>query len=289
MEKKNPIIPTNDYVFRRIFGHVGNEIITQGLLNAILDTKVTKVDLNQNTITEKDVYDDKIGILDIKATLNDEVVCNIEMQMLNQANLDRRILFYWSKLYACSIKQGENYGALKKTIAILIANFEPCNLKNIPKGHTKWQLREKDFPENILTEVCEIHIISLVKLMELIKSQKIDVQEKGLLQWTKFLITPEELEVREMENNEAIKKAIEELEKMQEDSHEKYLAELRLKHLLDTESIREGGFEEGLEKGKREKQLQIAKKLLQKGISIEVIMDSTELTRQEIEILKNEI
>ena len=125
--------------------------------------------------------------------------------------------------------------------------------------------------------------------MELIKSQKIDVQEKGLLQWTKFLITPEELEVREMENNEAIKKAIEELEKMQEDSHEKYLAELRLKHLLDTESIREGGFEEGLEKGKREKQLQIAKKLLQKGISIEVIMDSTELTRQEIEILKNEI
>ena len=85
----NPFIPTNDYVFKRIFGHVGNEIITQGFLNAILDTKVKKVDLDKNTILEQDIYDDKIGILDVKATLNNNVMCDIEMQMINQANLDR--------------------------------------------------------------------------------------------------------------------------------------------------------------------------------------------------------
>ena len=35
--KKRLLTPTNDYVFKRIFGFVGNEDITKGLLNAILD------------------------------------------------------------------------------------------------------------------------------------------------------------------------------------------------------------------------------------------------------------
>ena len=34
---KNIILrPTNDYVFRRIFGHVGNEDITKGLVSSIV-------------------------------------------------------------------------------------------------------------------------------------------------------------------------------------------------------------------------------------------------------------
>lgn len=167
----NTFLPTNDYVFKRIFGHVGNEIITQGLLNAILDTKVKKVDLDKNTILEQDIFDDKIGILDVKATLNDNVVCNIEMQMVNQTNIDRRLMFYWSEIYTSTIKQGNKYSALKKTIEILIANFEIKNLKLLPKGHTMWQLREKDFSKIVLTEVCEIHIIELPKLMELMKNR----------------------------------------------------------------------------------------------------------------------
>jgi predicted transposase/invertase (TIGR01784 family) len=138
------LTPTNDYVFKRIFGHVGNEIITKGLLNAILDTKVEKVDLDKNTITEKDIFDEKIGILDVKATLNNNVLCDIEMQLVNQANIEKRLMFYWSKVYTSSIVQGKKYNELKKTIVILIANFEIKNLQDIPKGHTEWKLREKE-------------------------------------------------------------------------------------------------------------------------------------------------
>ena len=54
--------PKNDYVFKRIFGHVGNEEITAGLLSSILNKKVNDVKLDCNTITEKDLLDDKIGI-----------------------------------------------------------------------------------------------------------------------------------------------------------------------------------------------------------------------------------
>lgn len=31
IEKLDSFVPTNDYVFKRIFGRVGNEIITKGL------------------------------------------------------------------------------------------------------------------------------------------------------------------------------------------------------------------------------------------------------------------
>ena len=92
IEPLEAFVPTNDYVFKRIFGRVGNEIITKGLLNAILDTEVKEINLEQNTILgEEDVKSEKIGILDIKATLNNEITCDIEMQMVNQDNIRRKI------------------------------------------------------------------------------------------------------------------------------------------------------------------------------------------------------
>ena len=246
----NTFLPTNDYVFKRIFGHVGNEIITQGLLNAILDTKVKKVDLDKNTILEQDIFDDKIGILDVKATLNDNVVCNIEMQMVNQTNIDRRLMFYWSEIYTSTIKQGNKYSALKKTIEILIANFEIKNLKLLPKGYTMWQLREKDFSKIVLTEVCEIHIIELPKWKKLVKNGQLE--EKDLEKWTRFLLTPEELEEIDMENDEAIKKAKEEFETLKQNEKEQYLAELRMKHILDTNNMKKTGYRIGMEEGRKE-------------------------------------
>ena len=278
----NAFVPTNDYVFKRIFGRVGNEKITKGLLNAILDEQVKEIKLNENTILEEaDMRDEKIGILDIKATLNNQITCDIEMQMVDQDNLEERLMFYWSKMYISNIHKGQNYDVLKKCIVILIGNFELKTLKNIAKGHTKWKLREKDFSEIVLTEVCEIHIIELPKLKKLVKNGKLQ-EEKELEIWSKFLLTPEELEVMEMENDEAIKKAKEEFDSLKQDGKEQYLAELRMKHILDTNNIKQTGFRQGLEERTKE----IAKEMLKNGEEIEKIEKYTGLTKQEIEKLK---
>ena len=127
IEKFNAVVPTNDYVFKRIFGQIGNESITKSFINSILDTKIQSVNLEGNTILEKDLFDEKVGILDIKAKLDNEILCNIEMQVLNHKSIDKRIMFYWSKLYSSNIKSGQNYNSLKKTISILITNFEMEN------------------------------------------------------------------------------------------------------------------------------------------------------------------
>lgn len=303
IENLDAFVPTNDYVFKRIFGRVGNEIITKGLLNAILDTKVKEIKLNENTIlNEENVGNEKVGILDIKATLNNEITCDIEMQMINQDNLEERLLFYWSKMYIGNIHKGESYTVLKKCIGILIANFELHHLKSISKGHTEWKLRERDFSKIVLTEVCEIHIIELPKLKELVKEDNLLQEEKELKNWAKFLLTPEELEVIDMENNEAIKKAKEEFEALKQDGKEQYLAELRMKHILDTNNIKQTGYRIGMEEGKKagikagreegrkegrkegekETKKKIAKEMLENGEKIEKIMKYTGLTEEEI-------
>ena len=156
--------PKNDYVFKRIFGHIGNEEITKGLLQSIIPDKIDKIELDSNTITEKDLLDDKVGILDIKAKLNDgNVNCDIEMQVVDQKDIEKRILFYWSKMYIQTLKVGEDYENLKRCIVILITDYDLDKLKEIPEYVTKWKIREEKYSKLVLTNDLELYIISLEK------------------------------------------------------------------------------------------------------------------------------
>lgn len=293
---KKLILPTNDYVFKRIFGYKGNENITKNLINSIIDTEVTSINLDGNTILEKELLDDKLGILDIKATLNNNIICNIEMQMINQNNIEKRIMYYWSKLFSSSIHSGNNYNSLKKTIIILIANFEIKNIQEIPKIHTQWNIREKNFPSFVLTNVFEIHIINLEKVKQF-KTENHknnfafkDSVKTTLDSWIKFLLTPDELEESAMKNNEDIKKAKEELDNIRNDEYERRIAELRLKHIMDTKAVEEFGYdrgiEEGLKQGNLEAKLEMAKKMLKENLDINLIIKLTNLSKEDIKNLK---
>ena len=86
------------------------------VINAILKEKVTEVNLNCNTILERDLYDDKLGILDIRAKVNNSVDINIEMQLVDEKNIEKRIMFYLSKMYTQNLKKSHNYSELNKCI-----------------------------------------------------------------------------------------------------------------------------------------------------------------------------
>lgn len=116
----NCIVPTNDYVFKRIFGHVGNENITKNLLSSILDIEIKKINLEGNTILEKDLLDDKIGILDIKVEIDNDISCDVEMQVLNQNQLIERILSIRQDGVEEGIKKGEEL-AKKKMVESMIS------------------------------------------------------------------------------------------------------------------------------------------------------------------------
>ena len=324
IEENEVMLPTNDYVFKKIFGQIGREEITKGLIEEIIGQKLNSIDLDKNTVLEKDLYDSKLGVLDIKATLDNDIVCNIEMQMTDKGNREKRLLYYWSKLYTQQIKSGEKYKKLPKTIAILIANFELEQLKNIPKYYTKWQIREEEYQKIVLTDRLELYIIELPKTVYDVSKES----NKKLMSWMKFLINPKSVEVVEMEENEELKKAWEVYEDINADEHERYLAELRIKYILDLEDIREKGLQEGyqqgieegreqgihqgmeqgieqgmeqgieqgMQQGEKAKAIEIVTEMLKEGFEIEKIAKLTglreyeiaELDKYEAAILKNE-
>lgn len=236
------------------------------------------------------MQDDKVGILDIKARLNKEIVCNVEMQIVKYSNIEKRLLYYWSKLYTGEIHEGDNYNELNKTIAILIANFELDVTKNIPKSHTKWEIREEEYSKKVLTDILEIHIIELPKLLRAMENEKVDKKDKLML-WSKFLLSPEKIGEEEMKNNEDIKKAKDELNKINQDERERELARLRMKHVMDQKEIQDYGYQEGIkagvEQGIEQEKVKTAKKLLDMSIPIEQIMQVTELTKEQIEKINN--
>lgn len=316
---------TNDYVFKRIFGYSGDEEVTKILLRDILQTEVNNIELDNNTITEKDLLDDKVGILDIKASINKNIECDIEMQVVNQKDIEKRLLFYWSKIYSKTIKEGKGYENLKKSIVVLIADFKFKGLKSIPKYITKWNLREEEYSHIVLTDVLEIYIIELEKFSKQAKNRT----NKNLDFWIKFIKNPEviamdekredketiveekdkkiieekeerdEKQEKELEETKnAIKKAKEKLEQISKNEHEIYLAELREKYIRDQYSIEAYGYDRGKEdginigknigkiEGKRQEKNEIAKKMLEQNVDIELIKICTGLTEEEINKLK---
>lgn len=104
--------------------------------------------------------------------------------------------------------------------------------------------------------------------------------------WLKFIENPE---VVKMSENMEINKAKEELEKISSDEHERYLAELREKYIMDQKAIESAGYykgiKEGRKEGRKEGKIDVARKLLQQGITIEVISQVTGFTKEEIEKL----
>ena len=272
--------PKIDYVFKRIFGYAGNEDITKALLEAVLNAQISEITLECNPILEKDLYDDKVGILDIRAKLDGNTDCDIEMQIVDYKNIEKRLLYYWSKLYIQGLKSGMDYEKLNKAIIVLFADFEIEHLSEIKKSITKWNLREEEYPKSILTNAIEIYIIELPKF----KADAEKLENKELDLWIKFIKNPEVISMKNTQNTE-VKKAKEVLEQISNDEYERYLADLREKMILDKKSLESYGYNKGLEDGLKEKSIEIAKKLLAKKIDIEIIMETTGLSKEEIETI----
>ena len=95
-------------------------------------------------------------------------------------------------------------------------------------------------------------------------------------------------------SNKEIVKAKEVLEEISQDEHERYLAELREKYILDQNATEAAGYDkglkvghsEGLKQGKKEKIIEIAKKMLEEKIPIETISKITNLSKEDIANLK---
>ena len=242
MEENNSILsPKVDVVFQALFGEIGSEDITTSLLEAILKQNIEEIDLNQNPILRREFKDDKLGILDILAKINGTDSCNIELQIVDRANIIERMLYYWGRLYTRGIQSGEDYANLARTVVVLITDYDVLPEKDL-ELHTSWKIIEEKHRKIILTEKFEFHIIIMSKI------NVASTEDKELLSWLYFLDNPESERVKNiMKTNKELKEAGDKLNKISQDDKLRKIAELRQKAIMDEKAIFKRGQEIGIE------------------------------------------
>lgn len=272
-ETKKNYKPTNDYVFSRIFGYKKNWELLKDLLEAILpDINIKKIELVKQYTLDRETIENRSAILDVLAILNDDTSVNIEMQVDDNKNTVERSIFHYAGVYHQGLKKNENFKKAKRVIGIWILCY---NLFEEGPFHETARLK-RDYENILLTNKMEFHYIQLPKFREKCKR----VSSK-LEQWLTFIIN-EDVEEIKMIDNEFVQKAEDELEFINSDEEERMRAKFReraeWKYNADMQSM----FEYGIE----QRSIQIAKKMLEKNLDIELIMETTGLTKEEIEKLR---
>ena len=119
------------------------------------------------------------------------------------------------------------------------------------------------------------------------RKQNPDMNEK-INQWLAFIddYDREMVKVAE-EKNEKLKKARIEMNYLTGEAETRRLAELREKWEMDRVSAINHATRKGIEEGEKKNSIVIAKKLLKLNMPLEQIIEITELTKEEIENIKN--
>lgn len=285
MDKNRTLKLTNDYIFKRVFSKKGNEELLIDLLESILEIKIEKIEVIEEAEIDRININDKIGVIDLKATINNNSIVDIEIQLRDQHNMIMRSMFYAAGLYHTGLKSGEKYEENKKVIGINILKY---NIFKWKKYHSKITMKEKELNIEV-TDAIEIHFIELPKFL---KSK--NEGNKKLRQWMEFICNERKGEIEmAVKENKKIAKAKEEYEYLTGDDAVQRLAFLRDKWERDHNSEiaweRKEARKQGLSEGKNEERKKIINEMLKKEFSEETIIEITKISKEELEKLKEQL
>lgn len=155
------IIPmTNDYLFRALLQH--NNAVLKGLICSLLHLlpeKVYSVEIT-NPIVLGTAINDKTFILDIRISLNDNDVINLELQVINQHNWVERSLSYLCRAFD-SLLIGDSYLEVKPVTQIGLLNF--TLFPEHPEFYATYQLLNvKDY--SLYSDKLRLSVLDLTRI-----------------------------------------------------------------------------------------------------------------------------
>ena len=300
------INPRVDFAFRKLFGSEENKDILISFINSVVSEQdqVESLEL-LNPYNFKNFKRDKSSVLDVKAKGVDGKLFNVEMQIIDQHNYDKRSLYYWARLYSGQIGSGEKYLDLNKTISINVLNF---NFLPETEYHNIYHIYN-DKTQTKFSDQFELHFIELKKYNEQFSTV--------LDRWVNFLQRAEGYSQanlpKQLQEIPTILSAVESLDYINFSDEERDEYENTLKWMRDIvggiekatdDGIQEGiekgieiglekglekgievGMEKGIEKGKLDAKLEVARNLLD-VLDNETIANKTGLIVDEIEKLR---
>ncbi|WP_238159421.1 Rpn family recombination-promoting nuclease/putative transposase, partial [Priestia megaterium] len=156
-----------------------------------------------------------------------------------------------------------------------------------------FQLYERE-QKLLLTDMLEIHFMELPKLLIKWRNREVDPREDQLVRWLLLLEASEDEEITQvleeiaMQEDQVLKKAIDEWERVSQDPEVLLAYEARRKALLDEKSALKRAETLGEKKGKEETLKKVALGMIEKGLDDSVIVELTGFTPEEIEKLRHQ-
>lgn len=154
--------PMNDVLFKFIFANEDRKQVTIDFLNAVLNRQEQKVikDIQfKNSEIVPLFEEDKLTRFDIFCVTEDGTQIDVEVQVVNKKNMERRTLFYWSQMYLMNLNKGEKYQDLKPAITINILRY---NIFPEDSFHSMYSIYNMETHRR-LNEDMELHFLEVPK------------------------------------------------------------------------------------------------------------------------------
>ena len=313
LEKSHFLKLTNDAAFKAYFKF--NKELLISLLTSFLplptgsiitDIEILDPELPPDILSK--VEGEKSGknfILDLRASFEKRTptgnykteFVNVEMQTISQPYFTDRTLAYSCRLYSRQIEEGSSYKKLFPVYSLAFINENLKAFNPIKDYYHICNIRRTESPEVLMSHGLCFVIVELGKFDKNIK-QLYNTRES----WCYLLKNSykmNDIEYRSLKNkggdmakavkhlwnlsqNEVLREYLEAIDKKERDrvSREEFVREDALEKGIKR------GIKKGIEKGIEKERREIALNMLKNKIDIQVILDSTKLSREELEQLK---
>ncbi len=261
---------TDDYMFCKIMKDEG---ICKAVVETILNIKIKQIEYIVDQEELRVSPEAKYVKLDIRLEDEDKII-NVELQNMNHQGLAKRARYYQSVSDVEATQKGTFYKDLKDSYVIFICNFDPFvkglpyyEFENICLAYNP-AIRLEDGTKKVFLNVTAKDLskldFNLQSLYHYIRDEKVESNLTNTIA-QKLSLTKAEIEERK-----------------------EYMT-----YTLKLMDYKELGYKEGIEKGIQEgietTSKDIALKLLQNNIPLEIIINSTGLSKETLEEIKKSI
>ena len=279
--KAKYVNPFTDFGFKKIFGEEASKPMLIDFLTSLLpETQI--VDL---TFKDKDKLgrseDDRKAIYDIYCENSSGEKIIVELQKAKQNYFKDRTVYYATFPIQEQAAKGEWNYQLSYVYCVGILDFKFDNKIQNGSGEVIHTVQLKDQKNQVFYEKLKFVYLEMPHFVK--EEHELETR---LDKWLYFIQRLEDFqEIPEIFKDEVFIQAFKTAEIAQYNEEERSSYEASLKVYRDLKGVIDTAFEDGKKDGKKERNLEIAKKLKDKGMDTDFIIETTGLTQDEIDEL----
>ena len=280
-----------DPIYRSMIGSDEGMPLVELLVSVVTDTKLSEIKGKVKHLSKellKRHYKDMDSHVDVLLDYNNNKII-VEMNS-KKIMIDRNYIYLF-KVASGTLKVGDTtYKNIRKTVLINFNNTDKSQKNFIDIGFIKNQDNE------IMTEIIKVINICIAKVDDKSYNYRNEF-EKNMARICRILMATKASDLKKESayfmTKEETKNFVNRAKELSSDDEMVTMFDQENMHEMirntELEEAQERGIKRGVELGSKEKAVEIAKNLIKIGLSEDQIVESTGLSKEEIEKLKNDL